>query len=360
MKILHIADVNIGKNLGANGILTVLNSLSQAQKNAGADVIIGGLAKEKDKIAPLSNLKVIPDKKVFQSIIMEFNPDVVIFHSLYKLPYLGFSKYLRKKNIPYLIEFHGAATQENARKSRYKKSIANLLGFNKFLISAKGFIYLNQAEEIKSVVRNKNKEFLIIPNGVNPNKTNKHYTKKKKCELVFLGRINWIHKGLDYLLEALDILQKDGWENRIHVSFLGPMHVPGTFEEQIGKLQNIATYKGPIFGAKKEDELEKSDIYILTSRYEGMPMTILEALNHGCPCIVTPQTNMGDFITATNSGWVVELSAEKIAQGIKEAVREFEAHPDNWITNSYNAVKEYDWDNIAVESLENIKKIISH
>ena len=54
-------------------------------------------------------------------------------------------------------------------------------------------------------------------------------------------------------------------------------------------------------------------IYILTSRYEGMPLTVLEALSCGCPCLITSQTNMEDLISATSmwldNAFVIDINS---------------------------------------------------
>lgn len=55
--------------------------------------------------------------------------------------------------------------KENYKKGKFKKYIANLLFFNKFLKGAKSVIYLNQGEYSNSLVKSINPRSVIIPNG---------------------------------------------------------------------------------------------------------------------------------------------------------------------------------------------------
>ena len=67
-----------------------------------------------------------------------------------------------------------------------------------------------------------------------------------------------------------------------------------------------------------------TDIFIQTSRFEGMPLGILEALSYGIPCLVTKGTTLGELIEMYNCGWVAETNSEDISNMIKCAISESE------------------------------------
>ena len=53
-------------------------------------------------------------------------------------------------------------------------------------------------------------------------------------------------------------------------------------------LDDIVFYHyGAVFGKVKEKVLLDNDFFILTSRLEGHPMALIEALSYGLPCLVT-------------------------------------------------------------------------
>ena len=89
-----------------------------------------------------------------------------------------------------------------------------------------------------------------------------------------------------------------------------------------------------------------------------MPMTILEALSYGCPCMVTPMTNMAELIKENHCGWVIELTAESITETIKKAYEELSVSPNKYFEECRNTAKRYSWDNVAKKSIMFYQKII--
>ena len=43
-----------------------------------------------------------------------------------------------------------------------------------------------------------------------------------------------------------------------------------------------------------------------------MPNAVLEAMSVGIPCIVSPNTNMGEIVKSANCGWVIENNIEAL------------------------------------------------
>ena len=125
MNILHIADLSTVTPTYTTGIAEVVLTLTCCQRNMGHNASIG-LIKHNKYLEEKPEITFL-DASKFSEIIRNNKVDIVIFHSLYKLTYLKFSKILRKMKIPYCIEFHGGATIQNASKGKIKKYIAMLL-----------------------------------------------------------------------------------------------------------------------------------------------------------------------------------------------------------------------------------------
>lgn len=81
-------------------------------------------------------------------------------------------------------------------------------------------------------------------------------------------------------------------------------------------LRNIVSILGPIYGNEKYDIISKCNIFVHTSRYEGMPIAVLEALSIGTPCFVTAGTNMAGIINESGAGFTSDNSVT----GIREAL----------------------------------------
>ena len=86
-------------------------------------------------------------------------------------------------------------------------------------------------------------------------------------------------------------------------------------------------------------------------------MGIIEALSVGLPCIVTYQTNFGEFVNKYNCGIGVNIDLDEIFEAIKMMYNK-----DIRNICSNNALKYtneiYDFDNVSKDCIEKYKKII--
>jgi glycosyltransferase involved in cell wall biosynthesis len=73
---------------------------------------------------------------------------------------------------------------------------------------------------------------------------------------------------------------------------------------------------GPKYDQEKWRHFLACDVYVQTSRTEGMPMSVLEAMALGRPCLVTLGTNMGPFVREAG-GWQCQPNPESIFEAIK-------------------------------------------
>lgn len=346
MKLLHIAP--IGHH--AEGLGSVLKELVPWQLKAGAEVrIISIYANRIYDNLPIEHLT---ERSAFSKYIDVWQPDFVLFHAIYEMPYIGFCKELLKRNIPYGIQLHGALSEENYRKNHFKKVVANFLLFNRFIRKAKSIIYLSEAEYERCIVKRINPNKTIIPNGAIPRQVDWSLPlPMERIEVIFVGRISLYVKGLDKLLEALPYLEH---RDEVHFSIYGnedDLHTEQLKAQIVGK-EALVEYRGGLYGEQKDATLRKANLFILTSPSEGMPMGLLEALAYGIPCIVTPGTNMAKVVQETQSGWVAQYDARDIAQTIDRAIAEYRENPSRYRANAYELSKRYSWESISKSSIQ--------
>lgn len=245
------------------------------------------------------------------------NYDLVVFHGIYFFDYCSISKKLRSIGVPYLVKPHSSLMIQAQRKSFMKKKVANLLFFNSFLNGSCGVVYTSDGECVRSYYRS-NKIF-IEPNGLDiPHLLNTDRV-SERLRFIYLGRLDVNHKGLDVLLESLLILKSEGHLNKFDFDFYGKGdHADEQFfKKRLAALEApTVNFYGPIYSPDKEIALSRSDVFVLTSRYEGVPMAILEALCQGVPCLVTPGTNIGESVSELDFGWVVEFDSYEISRKI--------------------------------------------
>lgn len=353
MKILHIA--SLGKT-GFSGVGSVVVSLQKAQERMGHIVKVV-LILDNEITGKNTNFTYIRSYRGFKNYIANFTPDIVIFHSLFYLEYIRYSRFIKKQNIPYIITLHGAGTEQNMNKSKWKKQVALFLLFNRFIRNAAALSFLSNQEKKRNLLKHLCENHIVIPNGIDKISPKQDFKTGDKLRIMFLGRISYYDKALDVLLEAFEIITTRGLDKKISFTFYGPRYNDQLLVD-IRPYKSFVAWHEPVYGEEKINAYHENDIYILTSRSEGMPMGVLESLSCGMPCLVTPQTNMAELIKENDAGWVTELGAEQIAHAIERALIDYNERYLQLSINSINAVKKYTWDKIAEDAVCEYQKLI--
>lgn len=336
MKVLHIADFS---PIVPNGIKSVLDQILPIQK--------------KQNDVELINLR----KKKF-SINLE--KDLIVFHGVYNLKYLFLYKKIFKKKIPYIIIPHCSLTKISLNQSKSKKKIFNYFA-KKFYKNASAIGFLNEEERENSIEVNKN--YIYLPNGVNlPKEIKKEVEDNKKISIMYLSRIDMYHKGVDLLLEALSLIKNELINQNIKINIYGDGNDKNMifFYNKIKELEieNIIDYNGRVEGIEKEKAFLENDIFILTSRFEGFPMTVLEALSYGLPCILTEGTNMKIMIEKYNSGWICKTEIKEISKIILNSIREYKLKKNEYKKSALKNAENYSWKKIIEIHLQNYRQLI--
>ena len=132
-------------------------------------------------------------------------------------------------------------------------------------------------------------------------------------------------------------------------------HVTDLINE--ANVQDIVFLNHEVSGKQKEDILLDADIFIQTSRFEGMPMGILEAMSYGLPCLVTEGTTLSGIIAENECGWSAKTNIEDIAMKIKKAVTESEIFVDKGRNSQKIITKFFTWEKISDLAIDRYKKI---
>jgi glycosyltransferase involved in cell wall biosynthesis len=360
MKILH---VNFLSPYTFSGINEVLMNLKEAQNkilNISSKILFVGNYKNKDHLIPLDQR--LSDSIICHGInevethISSYGPDIVIFHGYFNLNYYHISRVLTEKKIKYLIQPHSSFDKNSYKKSYIKKLMANFFFLNFFRKNASAIIYLNYSEMENS--KYKNIEKVFISNGVDIVDYEYIRHDPNQIYLFYIGRIDFYHKGIDILIGIINYLL-------IHFSFPFKLNLNiygNGNPKQIKKLKKLISkndnikYYGPVYKEEKTNAFKKNDIFILTSRYEGLPIAILEALSFGKPIIVSKGTNMGYLINNNDIG--IEIDLKNINYKlIYDFISSYQTNSNTIFTRATNIIKsQFNWNLIAEESIKKIKK----
>ena len=112
-----------------------------------------------------------------------------------------------------------------------------------------------------------------------------------------VGRFSRLHKGFDLLIEAFRIFAKENLEWTLDI--VGEGVEETIYRKLIKDYQLENRIHIHPFTNHIQEYYSAAQVYILSSRWEGMPLVLMEAMSHGLPIISSDlavcQEIMGDF-----------------------------------------------------------------
>lgn len=352
MVILHVAQLYKNPFSGVEVVVPEHVIHQQEKEDVAlinlADVKIEGI-KNQFNVSKIRDLKNLP--KPFNS------PDLVVFHEVYKFKFLLIAKFFKRQGTPYIILPHISLTNQAQKIKKWKKLIGNYLFFNRFIYNASAIHCLSKLEKKQT---NFNVEKFVCTNGIEIPNIESRVFNRDGIRVVFIGRLSIFHKGLDIFVDAVSKIKNFLRDNKVTVDLYGPSE-EGSIEllkRQINScgVSDLIQINHPVFGIEKKQILMGADVFIQTSRSEGMPMGILEALSYGLPCVVTEGTALKDFIIKYNAGWGADGSAESVSNAIKKAV-ENKNQLNVFSKNARKLVEEnFSWDIVADNTLRKYRE----
>lgn len=259
-------------------------------------------------------------KSLYQiiKILKTQKPDILHCHSA-KSGILGrISGLFLGINTVYTPHAYSYLSAENKLKKIFLKNIERFFGFFPTkTITCSNSEYNRAINDLKI---NKEKVFLwnnSIENIFEINKSNyfKQLPEKYICSI---GRPSF-QKNTELLLKSIYFAKRK--QENIHLVILGVGHYSPKLESiKSFIVDNNLTKNVTLIPWLKRGEslavLEKSFFYISTSRYEGLPYSVIEALALEKVCVLTNVDGHKDLVKNAYNGYLVDEKANEIAKAV--------------------------------------------
>lgn len=288
-------------------------------------------------------------------------PDLVVFEQLYDYgKYIEILLSVKKKKIPYVIVPRSEFTRQGQNRKKLKKFICNILFFKYYANGASAIHYLTN-QEMDDSGKKWNKSSFVIPNGIIMHDNIKSSFNVDKIECSFIGRIEPYQKGIDLLIDACESIKEILEENNVRINMYGPISVQKKekMELQLKEkgLEKIICFKDAVYDEEKKSVLMNTDVFLLTSRFEGHPMALIEALSYGVPALITEGANMRCEVEKYNAGWTADTTMNGIQKALLGMIRDKQKFIEKGV-NARTLAANYNWDSIAQRTHEEYERIV--
>lgn len=233
------------------------------------------------------------------NIIKENDFDIVHTNSPFSTLLAYYSMILARKKIPIITTFHGSWAytfqfmSKNKIMGKLFYCIAKIIekhSINKCKVVTSDSIHFKRFAK-----NNYNVDIIFFPNCEDINKFKFHVRKNKPKRLIYVGRLS-PEKGVE-------ILPKIAEKTRIELVVVGD----GELRAIVQKKEHIK-FIGAVPHSEVLEYLEKSDIFILPSKMEGTPRSVLEAMASGLIVIANDVGGLKDIISNGKDGFLVDGS----------------------------------------------------
>jgi len=313
-------------DLGTGGAEIMCKSLSITLSQKGHRVIVVSLYDKET-----SNTKELEEKSIpviflnkkrgldigcifrLRKLIKSYSPDVLHTH-LYALKYALFASFGTKKKIIHTI--HNIASKEAEGTNKWINSIAYKLKIAKPISISKKI----QETVIQEYSITKD-DTPIIYNGIDLSKFTPVNSYAIHCpvQIVHVGRFQY-QKNHECIVDAVNYLI----DKNFIITCIGDGEKRDEIVTKIEERKVNAFFALVGLSNHVEEYLQNSDIFILPSRWEGLPISILEAMATGLPIIASDVGGVSDIIKHEENGILINPNPIELANALTKLINDEE------------------------------------
>ncbi len=275
--------------------------------------------------------------------LKELSPDVVHTHrycAQYAIPAAILARVKRRVHT-----LHSIATKENGKLGRV---------LNKFFFKHCCLTPVALSEAVRETVvkeyKLKKEKIPVIYNGIDLSKCvpKIDYSADGNIKIIHVGRFVEVknHKGL---VDAFEIFHAENPKSELWLIGDGEKRV------EIQTYIKGKSIEGDVkfFGVQNNvyGILHDADIFTLTSIYEGIPMTLIEAMGTGLPIVATSVGGIPNMLTNNESAILTAVESQEIADAFLKLAKD-EGMRKKLGQNAFSRSLEFSSEKMAKEYIE--------
>jgi poly(glycerol-phosphate) alpha-glucosyltransferase len=264
--------------------------------------------------------------------------DVVHVHEFFSWLTYRATQEARSAGKPLLLSGHGSLSLAKARgRTAIKRAWLQVLG--KATIAGSNLVQCATPYEAREsmIAGVREHQIRIVPQGVKPppragdsQRFRQRFALGDRTIVLFVGRL-LESKGVDLLIKVAERLRDHPLEPMFVL--VGPAENRPDLEQPGWRARNLLL-TGPLHGSDLDDAYRAASLFVLPSFAEGMPVTALDALSFGVPCLLSYACNLPE-VTAAGAG----MECDPTLKSVENALRHMLDRAEEWESLSSCASK---------------------
>jgi len=164
-------------------------------------------------------------------------------------------------------------------------------------------------------------KIFVINNGVTIEETNKVTFQNNIIQLLVVSRLV-SQKNIDSIIKAVKVMENEN----IILKIVGDGSEINNLKLLVKKyeLEEKVNFTGKIVGLKLNEYFKDADIFIQASNYEGLPHSILEAINYEISILSTEVGGCSTLLNKGERGYIIPMpvSEDGITEGIRTIIND--------------------------------------
>ena len=170
--------------------------------------------------------------------------------------------------------------------------------------------------------------------------------------LLFFGRLDWHHKGLDVVLDAAARLVRERPTLRLRIAGRGKDAERVAGAASVLGIAGSIDLIGAVSDERRDELFAGAELMLMPSRFEGFGMAAAEAMAAGVPLVASDAGSLPEVVDPPRGGVVVPTGD---AEAMARAVAALLDDPDRLRRTSESArssAERFRWDHVADRHLE--------
>ena len=229
---------------------------------------------------------------------------------------------------------HGTYKDMWQRVRFFKKAPLIRKAFQKFLMHVikKSTAVFVLEKETQEDYQNYNKRVVHVGNSIVCHPYEERRLHEDRIRFLYAGRLSKV-KNVGPSIEAAKT-----WQRECELRILGDGEEREYLKGIAGNSERIV-FAGAVSPQKVQEIMRESDVLVMNSTFEGIPMIILEAISFGVPVITTDVGGIKEVLTYGQDSEMTDGTVKQIQKAMEKICADY----DRYSRNAYEKSLQFDY-----------------